>query len=481
MNIYLVQVDYSKYFSQEIVPLGLLHIGSALYNKGYKVNIIHCTEQEIDKNVEEIVKNKPLWVGFSVMTGPQTMHSAWMSKKIKDKSDVPIVWGGIHPSILPDQCLEEDYIDAVIIGEGEETAIELTKVLEEKKDLEGILGLGHRNVNKKPCVHQKRPFIKNLDEDRYKLEFDLLDMSKYFLKAGKYKRVFSYKSSRGCPYNCSFCYNLEFNQRKWRAKSAERVIEEIKYLKNKYSIDGIKFYDDNFYVDKNRALKILENIGIPAKTDIRIDMLTEDLASKIKNYNVFDILIGIESGSNRILELINKGFTVECIKEGVKILAKYDLRVGYSAIVGIPTETNEEMNATIDLILWINSIHKNKTVTIGPFLPYPGSPLYDWSINQGFVPPKKTEDWGFIERWKKDLYKYLPWVKDEYIYRIREYMKFFNYSVPLLSNIAEFRLKNKFMSFPIDIYVINYLYDEAVQEKTWLGKLVRKIHKLIKV
>ncbi|MDI6760027.1 MAG: radical SAM protein [Candidatus Brocadiaceae bacterium] len=485
MSIYLVQVDYSRFFSQEIVPIGCLHVGSALKNAGYEVKVIHCTELEIDRYVDEIVKAQPLWVGFSAMTGPQTMHSAWMSKRVKAQSDIPVVWGGIHPSLLPEQCLQEDYIDFVIIGEGEETALELTQRLEGRKDLEGVLGLGYKrreNGQSKAVINPRRPFIQDLDDDKYRLNFELLDVPRYFLKAGtgKYQRVFSYKTSRGCPFSCGFCYNNEFNLRRWRGKSAEGVIEDINYLKKTYGIDGVKFYDDEFYVNRKRALKILECIGIPAKTDIRIDMITEDLAARLKEFNVFDILIGIESGSDRILKLLNKGITVEQTKRGVRLLAKHTLRVGYSAIIGIPTETEEEMNSTIDLILWIHSIHKNKSVTIGPYLPYPGSALYHWTMKQGFVPPRKTEDWGLIDRWRKDLYKVLPWVRDDYIYYLREYMKFFNYDIAPISKLAELRLRHRFVKFPLDVALVHFLYDQAIPEKNWFGRFLRKAHRVLK-
>lgn len=306
--ICLVQVEYSEHLSMGIVPLGLLHIGSALKNAGYQVKVIHCTELEIDKYVDEIVRVQPLWVGFSVITGPQTSHSAWMSKKIKARSEIPVVWGGIHPSLLPEQCLQEDYIDIVVIGEGEETALELTRRLESKKGLEELLGLGFKsrvNGQLKPCINPRRRFIKDLDADKYRLDFELLDVPSYFLKVGtgKYERVFSYKTSRGCPFDCGFCYNREFNLRGWRAKSAEGVIGDISYLKKTYGINGVKFYDDQFYVNRKRALKILDGIGIPAKTDISLNLVTEDLAARIKEFNVFDILTGIESGSDRILKL----------------------------------------------------------------------------------------------------------------------------------------------------------------------------------
>lgn len=263
------------------------------------------------------------------------------------------------------------------------------------------------------------------------------------------------QTSRGCPYNCSFCYNQKFHQRKWRAKSPERVIEDINFLKQNYNIDGVMFYDDTFYVDKKRALKILEGIRLPAKTDIRIDLVDENLLARMKEFGIFDILIGVESGSDRILKMLNKGITVEDIKRVVRLLAKYNLRVGYSAIIGVPRESEAEKKETIGLLLWIHSVHKNKTITVGPYLPYPSSKLYEIAIEDGFVPPKDTKGWGMADRWSKEVR--LPWVNDDGIYRIREYFKFFNYNVPFLDAIGELRLRHNWLEFPWDINLIPQL------------------------
>lgn len=476
--IYLVQVDYSKFYSTDVMPLGLLHVGSTLANSDFEVKIIHCTEQEIESKAKEIAKSQPLWVGFSVMTGPQTLHSAQMSEEIKKyEPATTIVWGGIHPSLLPDQCLNEKYIDIVVIADGEKTALELTKRLERKKSLEGLLGTGFKK-NGNIVLNPPRPFIEDLDNDLYRINFSLLDLSKYFTKARDFERVVAYKTSRGCPFDCSFCYNQKFHQRQWRAKSPERVIEDINYLKKNYSIDGVKFYDDTFYINKERALKILEGIGIPAKTDIRIDLVEEDLLERMKELRIFDILIGIESGSDRILKILNKHITVEDIKDIVRLLAKYNLRVGYSAIIGIPGETEAEKRQTLELILWIHSAHKNKTITVGPYLPYPGSRLYDIAVQDGFVPPKDTKGWGVADRWSKDLR--LPWVKDDSIYRTREYMKFFNYNIRFLDALAEFRLKHNWLKWSLDIHAVNFLLEQVVSDKNFLGKHLRNLHQLFK-
>ena len=287
-----------------------------------------------------------------------------------------------------------------------------------------------------------------------------------------------YKASRGCSFNCAFCYNKAFNKGRWRAWSVDTVVEDINFLKKNYKVDAIKFYDDNFFIDRNRALEILEKIGIPSHVEIRIDMITEDLARKLKELKIGECLIGIESGSNRMLKLINKGYKVDKIREGVKILAKHDIYVTYSTIVGLPTETKEEFSKTLDLMYWVHKAHPRSGFTLGAYLPYPGSSMYQFSIKQGFRPPKKTEDWGKIDRFRKDFSS--PWVDNKKVWRIREYFKFFSYKIGFLNKWLEFRIRNRFFAFPVDIYIIEFLAGLAIEEKGIIGKILRKIHSLIK-
>ena len=321
--IILVQINYTKDHSEAILPLGILSVGSALKKQGFEVELININEKEIDKIVNYVIAKNPLYVGLSVMTGIQTEHSAEFSKKVKFKSNVPIVWGGIHPSLLPEQCLESNYIDYVIIREGEKTIIEFTDKLKKQESLKEVLGVGYKDESK-IIINPERQLIKNLDN--YRLDFSLIDLEKYIFKLDKYKRVIAYKTSRGCPYNCAFCYNQEFNQGRWRAWSVETVLEDISFLKNRHKIEAVKFYDDNFFVDKERALKILRAINLPSHTEIRIDAINDNLVQELKKLRSFDLLIGVESGSNRLLELINKKITITDTIKAVKILAKNNLR-----------------------------------------------------------------------------------------------------------------------------------------------------------
>jgi anaerobic magnesium-protoporphyrin IX monomethyl ester cyclase len=474
-KIVLIQINYSQDHSEKILPLGILSVGSALKKNGYEVELINITENEIDKTTSYIADHPPLYVGISVMTGIQTNHSAELSKKIKSKIDIPIIWGGIHPSLLPEQCLEESYIDYVVISEGEETIVELTKKIIAGDDVGEISGIGYKK-DSQPIINPWRSFIKNLDD--YKLDFSLIDLEKFIFPLGDNKRVVAYKASRGCPFNCSFCYNNAFNKNMWRKWSVETVVADINYLKEKYNIDAVKFYDDNFFVDKNHAFEILSKIKLPSHLEIRIDSIDDEIAKKLKEYKVFDMLIGVESGSNRMLKLIDKNFTVDRVISAVKVLQKYDLPASYSVIVGLPTETREEFDSTIDLLYRIYNIHPKAGFTLGAYLPYPGSKMYDFAIKEGFNPPTKTEDWGKIDRFRKDFTS--PWVDVKKVWRIREYFKFLNWKLGPVIKWFKWRIHHRFFSLPLDIYVVEYLSSIALEQKSPIGKFMRKVYNKIR-
>lgn len=473
--IFLVQINFSEDHSEKILPLGILSIGSALKKNNYEVELININEKEIKEIAQKIASKNPEFVGISVMTGIQTKHSAELSRQIKRIKNIPILWGGIHPSLLPQQCLEEEYIDFVMIGEGEETILEFVRVSRQGNNFSGVLGLGYKRDGRQ-IINQRRFLIANLDN--WRLDFSLFDMNKYVFKLGPYKKVMAYKTSRGCPFNCAFCYNNDFNLSRWRVWSAKTVIEDIDFLKEKYKIDAIKFYDDNFFVDKKRAIEILRAINIPSHLEIRIDAIDDNIARELKELKVFDMLIGLESGSNRLLQLIDKRFTVDQLFSGVKSIAKYNLHATYSFIVGLPTESKEEFQQTIDLMYKIYQIHPRAGFTLGAYLPYPGSKMYKFSIQQGFKSPVRTEDWGMIDRFRKNFES--PWVNIKKVWIIRECFKLLSWDLKIIKKWFEFRIKNNFYSWPMDIYLIEFLAGIAIAEKSLIGKLLRKFYNFLR-
>ena len=178
--------------------------------------------------------------------------------------------------------------------------------------------------------------------------------------------------------------------------------------------------------------------------------------------------------SNRLLKLINKGYTIETIKEGVEILARYNIRATYSAIFGLPTETPEELQATIALLLDIYRIHKNCGFTVGAYLPYPGTSLYKLALKLGCQAPETTEGWGTVDRFRDTFES--PFCDIKTVFKVREYFKFLVYHIPILSRWFEFRLRNNFYKFPFDIPLTEFLASKAIRGEGLIGGTLRKAY-----
>ncbi len=408
-------VLYSLKKADDIIcpPFALMFLSSALKKAGYRVKVFHCSLEDAECNIASVVAEEPLFIGFSLFTGLYCKYSAILSRKIKSlNSSIPVVWGGVHASLLPEQCLKEDYIDIIVYREGEESVVDVANCLKNKQSLREVRGVGFKEDDKL-IINEKRQFIRNLDE--FPLDWDCINVEDYIEhrtrvvdgKEGKLRSI-GYYSSRGCPFNCAFCYNLGYNDRTWRSSTAQTVIADINRLKDKYNINHVLFWDDLFFVNKKRALDILNGIDIPTHTEVRLDFVTEETAKLYKDAKVLYFLIGAESGSDRLLKLINKGFDAAFMIEKAKILAKHNILAQYSFILGLPTETREETFQTIDQMYTLYRIHPDASFTVGIFMPYPGTSLYQLAINEGYVPPSTTEAWETVDRWRNTVK--LPWI-----------------------------------------------------------------------
>src|SRR3989338_454172 len=366
-----------------VYPLSILYVGSALKKSGFEVKIYNILPNRIDDNIQEIIDPDPLFVGFSVFTVIRTAVAARMSQNLKQRSpSLKIVWGGIHPSLVPRQCLEEDFVDMAVVGEGEETAVELALALKQGYGLKGIKGVGFKEEGE-IFLNEARPLIKNLDN--YGLDWSLINIRGCIDKTTDGLRSISYMTSRGCPFNCGFCYNLAFNKRRWRPYSFEHVTGEIMHMKEIGGIEGVSFHDDNFMTNVPRALKIisfLKDNGIKClKLEMRVDTLNKEILEAVYKLGVRSIFIGWESGSNRVLKLINKGITREEIIDKFKLLRRFpQIAVSAPAIIGFPTETRQEVYQTIGLGLKIAKLVPSNHIIFQTFLPYPGTELYPLAI-----------------------------------------------------------------------------------------------------
>ena len=454
-------------------PLGLIYLGGALKKAGYDVKVFNIFKEEIGETVRKILEIKPLFVGLSTLTGPQTRHTYEMSRAIREwDKDIKIVWGGVHPTMLSEDCLKEDCIDMVCMGEGEELVVELAEAMSKNKDLKGIAGLGYKSGGKL-VINPRRPFIAQLDgcEPDWSL---VEDFEKCVTVLPDGRKQIDFVASRGCPYNCSFCYNLKFNERRWRKHSIDYVVDKIGALRREHDIRAIQFHDDNFFVDMDRAFRILEKLKemdiIATSCMIRLEVLDEGILEKLRALGVRRIFVGWEAGSDRILKLIDKGLTREIIFEKFKLLSRFpDMAVTAASIIGFPTETWDDVCRTIDTGVKLSEIVQDIVVTFQTFIPYPGSHLYDLAVKNGFKPPEDMRGYDMFDTFTGQMeLSWLPWAGERtktLFYRIDKYGKLLTHSKGsnvlrtmgknLFYHLAKARLKGRFFTFPWEIAVLH--------------------------
>lgn len=454
-------------------PLGLLYLGGELKKAGYDVTVYNIFEREIAATVDAIVRAKPLFVGFSTLTGIQTKYTYEMSKAIRARDkDITIVWGGVHPTLLPGDCLKEECCDIACMGEGEEMVVELADCLASGGDLRAVSGVAFKE-NGRHLIGQRRSFIKDLD--RFEPDWTLVgDMERCVTHLPDGRRQMDFVASRGCPFNCSFCYNLKFNDRKWRKHSFEYVIDKIGYLRRAHDIRAIHFHDDNFFVDMPRAFRILEKLYemdvIATSCMIRLEAVSEEVLTRLKALGVRRIFIGIESGSDRILKLINKETTRELIFEKFALLSRFkDIAVTAACIIGFPTETWDDIYQTIDLGVSLSELFPDIVVTFQTFIPYPGSHLYDIASQSGFSLPANMSEYDRFDTYKGTMeLSWLPWADARtktVFYRIDKYGKMLTHSKgsniartigkEFLYRLSKARLRSRFFAFPWEIAVLH--------------------------
>jgi len=218
-------------------PFGIMYVADALLQAGFQVRLFHETHDYVEAFMREVERERPLFVGISTITGPQLKPVLETSRRLKALG-VPVVWGGVHATIMPEDCLREDYVDFVVINEGEETTQDLARRLsgQAPMDFAAVPGLAWKD-NGRVVVNPERPFIQDLD--RFRPRWDLIPVERYLIQSGPYDRALPVYISRGCPFRCGFCYNEVVMKRTWRQHSDEFVLEQIQWLKDHYQINDI--------------------------------------------------------------------------------------------------------------------------------------------------------------------------------------------------------------------------------------------------
>lgn len=379
------------------LPYGMLYLAAFLRQQGIRVGIYDRNTDyslEIGKCIEQVKKENPAIVGLSVLTGPVISDALKISRAIKSASpQTRIVWGGLHPTIFPRYVLGEESVDFIIQGEGEAAALELCRALLENRPYREIKNLGFKEGGK-IYINPVRDEL--LDLDQLDLPaWDLLEMRHYIANRFFASRVLTMNTSRGCPFKCTFCFNQGLAYQRWRALSAAGIKKQMDHLHKNYGINGIQFYEDSFDTDKKRVRDFCDLM-------IRSGLNRQVRWSHFSNVPYFDpetvsyekaaglryIEYGVESGSQRILDWVNKRQSILQIREVFEGCRKIGIKTAALFMIGFPDESYAELMMTTRLVEGLPAHILISTI----YRPYPGTPLFDYCVKmRKFSPPDELE------------------------------------------------------------------------------------------
>jgi len=465
------------------LPLTLLTTASTIDRKRFDVRVYAPTEKY---NYRERIKRNldgALCLAVSCLTGYQIKSAIDTIKEVKKTHPkLPIIWGGWHASILPEQTLNSKWCDIAVIGQGERTMAELIERLASGKSLSGLQGIHFKDKNGKVVKNPARTFE---DPNNFpKIAFDLVNAEDFILKRDDMRAV-SYVTSQGCPFDCGFCAEPLVYKRRWFGLKPKRVVDDIEYLAKKHNVGLFLIADDNFFVDMNRVKEICSEI-IKRRLKIKwgrvngrtrqLSNMDEGIWKLMQQSGCTDLLIGAESGLQEGLDLINKMASIEDTIKLIELARKYDIEIAPSLMMGLPFPSyksaktdsrrmeiaQRELNAMLDMLDRAYPTKDYFEVLLFVFTPYPGNPLFQKSIELGFKPPQKLEDWAFFDIVEQNL----PWLPDKIYGQVQQLMDFiFPYAAnkymlrhdkrfkPLnwiFHHTALFRWKHRFFAFPIE-------------------------------
>ena len=475
-------------------PHSLLTIAAPCLKAGYDVRILDQRAKPITLDaLRELISSDLICVGISSMSGTQIRNALSLARMVRELTggSVPIVWGGTHPSLLPEQTLENEFVDIVVNGEGDESFLELVQALEKSQPLSDIKGILYTD-GPKVVNTGTRPALDI--ETLLPVPWDLVNVEDYIhrdMYLRHKNRVLDLgQTSRGCPFDCGFCSSAEIRGRKWRAMSPEKSLDMIEDGVRRFKTDGFWLRDDEFYIKRKRAIAICEGLidldlnqsfytaGI--RCDVFLKSTDQDIETMARA-GCHTIRFGAESGSQRVLDLMQKGITPEQTLEVNRRVKKYGIIPVFSMIIGYPTETFAEMNQTIDLALQLKKENPQAQMDqFSQFTAFPGTPDFKLATMLGLQAPDKLEGWA---NWLCGDYDFegerTPWwPKKERIYLGNiSYMSILSNAAEnlagthrniflryigtpvakILSAYYNWRLKKKFYKFAPELRILHHL------------------------
>lgn len=355
------------------VPLGILYLSAAIKKAGHEVFICEPNREDVFKKVSSI---KPMIIGYSLRTGFHR-HYLDLNKRLKERFDFFSIFGGPHATFFP-EMIQEEGVDAVALGECEGAAVDLIRNLENNnpyiqtnnfwfKTKEGIF------------KNSLRPLEQNLDNLNFPDRILLDDYQEV-----RFSRIHNFIASRGCPFDCSYCFNhklkeLYAGQQYVRRRSVDNLLAEIKVIKQRYNLERIHFEDDSFNLNKPWLREFTSKyFKIPFKCNLRTDLVDEETVSLLKEANCISVTFAIESGNDRIRnEILNRNTSREQIIDCARLLKKYKIKFITENILANPTSVLSDDIETLDL----NITCQPDYPTVSFLQPYPSTKVFNISVS----------------------------------------------------------------------------------------------------
>lgn len=459
-------------------PLGLAYLAVVLEKDNHQVRIYDPFDGDSDSRIRvEIECLRPDIVGITCVT-PQKIKALHYAKTVKGiRSDCHVVIGGPHPTVAPFEMLNDENVDIVVIGEGENTMRELVSCLNQGRNLDIVKGIAYKKDGHQ-ILTNPRQLISNLDNLPFPARH-LLNMKWYSrrlsLIRGKWLRCGTMVAARGCPFNCIFCSGYKIFGRKIRQRSPENIVKEARCIVQRYSLDIVLFVDDTFTLDRNWLIELCDRWrrDLPSTQwacQGKIGTVKPELVRVMRNSGCIQLEFGVESGSQRVLDIIQKNQRVSQIKETFAICRNEGIRTMANFVIGNPGETMADIELTEKLAREIKADYTEFYI----LTPYPGTEIHRMARERGWLRPGQAfygrESVEPIMEINLSRYQLVKLRKELYEKCLLPTMKGYLSDINFLFDVLKFTL-----FYPYEI--VNYL--KIILRERNLAELGRYINEMI--
>ena len=425
-------------------PLAVLSLAAVLDGKEEYAIVDGNGDSDPDATLDRLAKRGDVTLlAVSVMPGPQMVAALPLCREFRKKYPaIPIVWGGYFPSLYTDAALNARYIDFVVRGQGEETFLEFIDVLRTTRKFAGVKGLSYKDDFGLHVHNADRP-LRSPNDFPWLPYQNLPNAEKYIARTFLGRRTVVHQASIGCPFRCTFCGVVPIYQGRQRTEDPQRTAAVLQSLKDKYAIDSVQFYDNNFFLSESHTAELARAL-VPLKlkwwSEGRIDTVlrySDETLQLLKDAGATMIFFGAESGSDWVLKEMNKKVTSNQTLELAERIRRFGIVPEFSFVVGNPKDPQRDTHETIRFIRRIKELNPDAEIIVQHYIPTPHPDGMYGKVEAQIEFPRTPEEWA-TERWQAFTTRHDPnvaWLPRDIKRRIDNFDLVINSRWPTIQDI----------------------------------------------